>query len=62
MISNETTCAGTIDAPHVLVFGCAQIVGVCLRMLSHDPNYNYDGGEDGNGEEDDMDTDDMDDK
>ena len=31
-------------------------------MLSHDPNYNYDGGEDGNGEEDDMDTDDMDDK
>ncbi len=40
---------------------------VCLEMLSHDPNYNYDDSDDedndeGTGMEDDMETDDFDDK
>ncbi len=39
-----------------------QIVDVCLQMLSHDPNYNYDSdGEDKDDEamDDDMETDDF---
>lgn len=42
-----------------------QIVDVCLRMLSHDPNYNYDSdGEEGGDEamEDDMDAEDFEEK
>ena len=48
-----------------MAFSCIQIVDVCLRMLSHDPNYNYDsdGGEkDDEATEDDMDTDDFEEK
>lgn len=43
---------------------CLQIVDVCLQMLSHDPNYNYDSDEERDNEanEDDMETDDFDDK
>ena len=39
-----------------------QIVNVCLQMLSHDPNYNYDSDEGGEENEDDMETDDFEDK
>ena len=28
-----------------------QIVDVCLHMLSHDPNYNYDSDEEGGGDD-----------
>lgn len=42
-----------------------QIVDVCLHMLSHDPNYNYDSDEEVGGDEameDDMDPENFDDK
>lgn len=33
-----------------MMFFCAQILEVCLRLLTHDPNYNYDDyNEDDNG-------------
>lgn len=48
------------------VCGCCryfQIVDVCLLMLSHDPNYNYDSNEEeGRADDDVMDTDDFDDE
>ena len=40
-----------------------QVVDVCLRMLSHDPNYNYDSSEGEEWPDDDvMDTEEFDDK
>lgn len=46
-------------------FFFAQIVDVCLQMLSHDPNYNYDSDEDRDEDEameDDMEADEFDEK